>query len=227
MAIIELKNATKIYGKGEAATIALSGVDLKIENKEFIAIMGPSGSGKTTMLNILGCLDVLTSGDYLLQENNIKKLSQKKISLLRSDVVSFVFQHFELLNDYTVYENVELPLLFRKKWVKGKKQKITDTLENLNIQELAKKRPNQISGGQRQRVAIARALVSDAEIILADEPTGALDQTNGKSLLELLRKINETGKTVIIITHDPIVASYTNRIIRIEDGKIVSDEKTK
>lgn len=188
MSIIELRNVVKIYGKGENSTIALDNINLKIENGEFISIMGPSGSGKSTLLNIVGCMDILSSGEYLLKEKTLKNLSNKDLSKIRNQTVSFVFQHFALLKDYNVYENIDLPLTCRKMSGKARKEKINYYMSRLGIEKLAKKKPAQISGGQQQRVAIARALVSDADIILADEPTGALDQKLVKTCWGFLAK---------------------------------------
>lgn len=223
MSIIELKNVVKVYGKGDCSTLALDNVNLNIEDGEFVSIMGPSGSGKSTLLNIIGCMDIPSNGEYFLKGKALNGLSNTELSKVRNQTVSFVFQHFALLKDYTVYENIELPLTCRKISRRQIKEKINYYMSRLDIQKLAKKKPTQISGGQQQRVAIARALVSDANIILADEPTGALDQKTGKELLILLSEINKEGKTVIIVTHDPNIADYTQRRIDINDGKIVQD----
>ena len=220
MAFIELKDVTKIYGKEDYKTVALSGINLEIEKGEFVSIMGPSGSGKTTLLNIIGCMDVLTQGEYILDKKSISKNSENQLAEIRGSFISFIFQNFALMNDYTVYENIELPLHYKKISKKNKRTKILDSMKMLGISDLSNKRPTQISGGQQQRVAIARALVCDAEIILADEPTGSLDQKNGEELLNILGEINSQGKTIIIITHDQNVANYTKRNINIIDGKI-------
>ena len=220
MSLIELKNIEKIYGKGDSATVALTGVNLKIEPGEFWSIMGPSGSGKSTLLNILGCMDTATEGEYVLKGQNVNKMDQKQMSRVRNEVVSFVFQHFALLNDYTVYENIELPLNCRRMSSREKKEKIEYYMSRLGIENLYKKRPTQISGGQQQRVAIARALVTEADLILADEPTGALDQKTGRELLALLQEINSEGRTILLVTHDPTVAKTAGKQIRIEDGKV-------
>lgn len=225
MNVIELKDISKSYGKGDTEAIALSSINLTVKAGEFISIMGPSGSGKSTLLNILGFMDVETSGEYLLKGRLMKKdIDNKEISQIRNNVISFVFQHFALLKNYSVFENVELPLLNRKMTGRQRKEKIFFQLEKLGIDKFYKKLPTQLSGGQQQRVAIARALVSDAEIILADEPTGALDQNTGKELLELLTTINiEQNKTIILVTHDEKVAQHTKRKVLIHDGKIVED----
>lgn len=219
MTIIELQNIGKVYGKGESATVALTDVNLKIEKGEFWAIMGPSGSGKSTLLNILGCMDVPTSGNYLLKGKNLGKSTPNQLSQIRNQTVSFIFQQFALLNDYNVYDNIELPLLCQKLSKRERKERVRYYMKRLGIENLARKKPTQISGGQQQRVAIARALVTKADIILADEPTGALDQKTGQELMSLLREINEEGKTILLVTHDEKVASVTKRQIRIQDGK--------
>lgn len=219
MTIIELQNIGKVYGKGESATVALADVNLKIEQGEFWAIMGPSGSGKSTLLNILGCMDVPTSGNYLLKGKNLGKSTPNQLSQIRNQTVSFIFQQFALLNDYNVYDNIELPLLCQKLSKRERKERVRYYMKRLGIENLARKKPTQISGGQQQRVAIARALVTKADIILADEPTGALDQKTGQELMSLLCEINEEGKTILLVTHDEKVASVTKRQIRIQDGK--------
>lgn len=219
MTIIELQNIGKVYGKGESATVALADVNLKIEKGEFWAIMGPSGSGKSTLLNILGCMDVPTSGNYLLKGKNLGKSTPNQLSQIRNQTVSFIFQQFALLNDYNVYDNIELPLLCQKLSKRERKERVRYYMKRLGIENLARKKPTQISGGQQQRVAIARALVTKADIILADEPTGALDQKTGQELMSLLCEINEEGKTILLVTHDEKVASVTKRQIRIQDGK--------
>ncbi len=219
MTMIELQNINKTYGKGESKTVALTNVNLKIEQGEFWAIMGPSGSGKSTLLNILGCMDIPTSGNYLLKGKNLGKFTPNQLSRIRNRMVSFIFQQFALLNDYNVYDNVELPLLCQKLSKKERKERVEYYMERLGIENLAKKKPTQISGGQQQRAAIARALVTKADILLADEPTGALDQKTGQELMSLLCEINEEGKTILLVTHDEKVASVTKRQIRIQDGE--------
>ena len=221
MKILELKNITKIYGKGDSETKALAGVDLTIEKGDFCAIMGPSGSGKSTLLNILGCMDTPTSGEYILKGQDVSKMKNKQLSKLRNQVISFVFQYFALMDEYTVFDNIMLPLNCQKYAYKEKKDRVNYYMKRLGIEKYAKKKPTQLSGGQQQRVAIARALVSNADIILADEPTGALDSTTGEELMELLQEINESGKTLILVTHNEKVAEKCNYVIYIEDGKIV------
>lgn len=219
MTVIELEKIGKTYGKGESATQALSNVSLKIEEGEFWSIMGPSGSGKSTLLNILGCMDVPTEGNYFLKGEKINDYTAKQLSRVRNQTISFVFQQFALLNEYSVYDNIELPLFCRKLSRKERRERIDYYMKRLGIEGLGKKKPTQISGGQQQRAAIARALVTEADIILADEPTGALDQKTGAELMGLLQEINEEGKTILLVTHDEKVADCAKRRLYIEDGK--------
>ena len=221
MSIIELKNIRKEYGKKDFKFTAIDNINLSVEKGDFIAIMGPSGSGKSTLLNIIGCMDQLTKGEYYLNGKLINKLKNKELSKIRNSTISFVFQDFALMKEYNVYDNVELPLSHRNLSNKQKKQMIIKQLEELGIKDQIKKKPNELSGGQQQRVAIARALVSDAEIILADEPTGALDSKTGMEIMNILSEINKKGKTIIIVTHDEKVASYCNKKIIIKDGRII------
>lgn len=231
MSQIELKEIIKIYGTSDAETMALKGISLKINEGEMVAIMGPSGSGKTTLLNVLGCLDNRAKGDYLLKEKLVDKLAGEKLCEIRNKNIGFIFQQFALIEEYTVEENVELPLIYRnlhsnKKDKLSKKEikaRVFKLLESLGIKEHYYKNPSQLSGGQQQRVAIARALVGEPDIIIADEPTGALDQKSGQEVMKLLVDINLKGKTVIIVTHDNNIAAYCKRKIEILDGKIQSD----
>ncbi len=219
--MIELKEAVKIYKGTGFETKALDNINLKIEEGDFVAIMGTSGSGKSTMLNILGCMDVVTDGEYILDDVNISKLSSGKLNNIRKEKISFIFQNFALMKEYTVYENVEMALIARNVSKRKRKDIVNKTLKKLGIEDIKYKRPGNISGGQQQRVAIARALVSDCKYLLADEPTGALDKNTSIELMELLKKINESGRTIILVTHDENVANYAKRIIKIEDGKII------
>lgn len=218
--MIKLDNITKVYETQGVKTNALNGICLEIEDGEMIAVMGPSGSGKSTLLNIIGCMDSLTSGKYEYNECEVSALKPSQLNTFRKEHISFVFQNFALMKDYTVYENVELPLLTRNVAKKERKRIVKEKLELMGISELAKKFPTQISGGQQQRCAIARALAAGNDMILADEPTGALDSKTGDEIMEVLKQVNKMGKTVIIITHDRKVAEKCNRIIDIVDGKI-------
>lgn len=223
MGKIEIKNLKKIYGKADYKTLALENINLSIEKGELVAIIGASGSGKSTLLNIIGCIDNQTEGDYFLDNVNVKELKNKDLSKLRGSKVSFIYQDFALLKDFTVYENIELPLIYSKLSSKECKEKIRYYLKKLGIGELENKKAKHLSGGQMQRVAIARALVSESEIILADEPTGALDKKTGEDIINILLDINREGKTVIIVTHDEKIANRCTRKIEIQDGKIIKD----
>ncbi|NFE96240.1 ABC transporter ATP-binding protein [Clostridium botulinum] len=228
MSLIELKNLSKNYTFGDTITYALKDVNLCVEKQEMIAIMGPSGAGKSTLLNIIGCLDNYTNGTYLLNGKSINKLSKKDLAIIRNKNIGFIFQHFALIPEYTVFENLELPLLYRNNFTQsGKKMNkntridlIKNSLNSVSIGELIYKKPSYLSGGQQQRVAIARALIAEPDIILADEPTGALDQKTGHEIMTLLKSINNNGKTIIIVTHDPNVASYCDRVIKVVDGHL-------
>ena len=223
--MITLKNITKTYGKGDNATHALQDVSLHIQEGEMIAIMGASGSGKTTLLNMLGCMDRFDSGEYYYGDVEVHRLAKEKFHAFRKQHVGFVFQQFALMNQYTVYENVELPLCIKNVPKKERKKRVLEALEQMGIGSLAKKMPTKISGGQQQRCAIARALASGNELILADEPTGSLDVENGNEIMNILEQLNEQGRTIVVITHDPKIAERTGRILYMEDGRIVSNEE--
>lgn len=220
MELIKMKSVVRKYGKNENTVNALRGINLTINKGDLIAIMGPSGSGKTTLLNILGCLDCADSGEYFLDNVNMAKLKPKNLASVRNSKFGFVVQTFALLDDYTVFENVKIPLDYSNSKVKNKKERIKDVLKKLDIEDKINKYPTELSGGQCQRVSIARALVNNPDIILADEPTGALDKSMGQQVMDIFKKINNDGKTVIIVTHDVNIASQCNRIIHIEDGNI-------
>lgn len=219
--MIKLDNIVKIYDAKVENKRALDNVSLTIQDGEFVAVIGPSGSGKSTLLNIIGCMDSATEGTYELNGKDVTKMNAKEVQKIRRDNIGFVFQHFALMDYYTAYENIELPLLARNEKRRNRKEKVIKTMKELGILAEINKIPSKMSGGQRQRVAIARALVTGCNILLADEPTGALDQNTGKEVLELLKEINAKGTTVIIVTHDMNIAKQTNRIIEIVDGKIV------
>lgn len=219
--MIILKNITKDYVNKGSVTHALNGIDLSIEDGELLAIIGTSGSGKTTLLNIIGGMDQETSGEYYYNNELVSNYSKKELQNFRRDYISFVFQKFELMDDYNVSENVEMPLLARKIDKNIRKEKISMALKKVGLENLAKKMPNELSGGQKQRCAIARALVTDNPILLADEPTGALDSKTSDEIMALLEKLNKDGKTVIIVTHDLAIAKRCGRVIEIVDGEIV------
>ncbi|MDD5428385.1 MAG: ABC transporter permease [Candidatus Omnitrophica bacterium] len=223
MDVIALKNIKKTYATGEAAVAALQGVSLAITQGEFVAIMGPSGSGKSTLLHLLGLLDRPDSGEYILCGKNITHLKDNQLALLRNHLMGFVFQQFHLLPRITSLENAELPLIYAGK--RHLKEKAMERITEVGLAKRALHRPNELSGGEQQRVAIARALVNDPLIIFADEPTGNLDTKSQNEIMELITELNKKGKTVIMVTHEEEVAEYAHRIIRMRDGKIISDDK--
>lgn len=216
--MIELKKLSKTYVSGDTKTLALKDIDLKINKGEFVAIMG-----KSTLVNIIGFMDNLTEGEYLFEGDLVNQWTQKKKDSMRKEKISFVFQNFALMSQYSVYENVEVPLLARGVRKSIRKSEIDNVLKELEIYDEKDKLPERISGGQQQRVAIARALVAGVPILIADEPTGALDEENGRRIMEIILELNKKGMTVIIVTHDKDVASYANRILELSDGKIIND----
>lgn len=220
MELIRMKSIVRFYGKDENKVNALRGIDLAINVGELVAIVGPSGSGKTTLLNILGCLDSPNSGQYYISDTDISKLKSRELANIRNSKFGFVVQNFALLDDYTVYENIKIPLDYSKIKIKNKKYRIEEILKRLGIEDKINKYPTELSGGQCQRVSIARALVNNPDIILADEPTGALDKGTGQQVIDIFKEINKENKTVIIVTHDSSIASQCDRIITIEDGSI-------
>ena len=220
--MIKLIHVKKDYTEGGVVTNALKDINLEVKDGEFVAIMGASGSGKSTLLHILGGMDKITSGEYFYNDEAVHDMSMGRLNIFRRDHVSFVFQNAALMKYYTVAENIEMPLLSMNVGKKERKKIIEEKMEAVGIAHLAKKLPIHISGGEQTRTAIARALAGDNELLLADEPTGALDQTTGKEIMEVFKKVHEMGKTIILITHDPNVAAYADRIIRIEDGKIIN-----
>ena len=223
--MIRLENISKIYDAKIDTTKALDNVSLQINDGELVAIMGPSGSGKSTLLNILGCMDTATEGKYYVDDIEVSMLKKSQRDSFRKKNIGFVFQHFALMDYYTAYENIELPLIANNVRKSERKKIVQQQLEHLGITSQRNKLPKKMSGGQQQRVAIARALVTNVNLILADEPTGALDQKTGQEVLALLKEINSTGKTVIIVTHDEKIAADCNRVIMIQDGRIRDDKK--
>jgi len=219
-ALIQTKNLTKIYEEAGQKLMVLDKINLEVKRGEFLAIMGPSGSGKTTLLNILGCLDRPTSGSYKLEGEEVANKSQKELARIRNKKIGFIFQTFNLLPRYNVLANIALPLLYAK-GPKPSRAKLLALLDKVNLRKRAFYKPNQLSGGEQQRVAIARALVNNPEIILADEPTGNLDKKSKEEVMAILKRLNQEGVTLILVTHDPKIAKAAKRIIHLEDGEIV------
>jgi len=228
MAIIETRELNKIYALGETGVHALVDVSVSIEQGEFVAIMGPSGSGKSTFMNVIGCLDEPTSGQYLLEGIDIGKLNRDELADIRNRKIGFVFQGFNLLPRTSAIENVELPMLYNGTSPAERRQQALASLKALGLEGREHHHPNQLSGGQQQRVAIARALVNRAPLILADEPTGNLDTKTSIEIMELMVRLNdESGITILLVTHEPDIATYSKRTIRFLDGKIIRDELVK
>ena len=222
--LIELRNVYKIYGDGlESEVRALDGVSLDIEKGEFVAVVGQSGSGKSTMMNVLGCLDIPTRGTYHLDGVDVLELSDKQLSRIRNKQIGFIFQQYNLIQNLTVLENVELPLIYQGIDPIDRRELAMQALARVGLADRAKHKPTQMSGGQQQRVAIARAISTRPPIIMADEPTGALDSRTGHEVLGFLQQLNKEGSTVILITHDNGIAATARRIVRIADGKIIED----
>jgi putative ABC transport system ATP-binding protein len=219
--MIEMKNINKVYKMGEVSLEALKDVTIEIGAGEFISIMGPSGSGKSTLLNIIGCLDTPSSGSYFFEEKNVAGLSLDQLSTIRNQKIGFVFQNFNLLPYATTYENVELPLLFNGKAGKKRRQRVMELLEMVGLVDWQLHRPSELSGGQQQRAAIARALANDPAMILADEPTGNLDSKTGVEIMGLFVKLQQQGRTILMVTHDMNIAAYSQRTIKMLDGRII------
>jgi putative ABC transport system ATP-binding protein len=223
--MININSITKEYIMGDNKLLALNEVDLKIKEGEFVSIMGSSGSGKSTLMNIIGCLDVPSSGDYFFRENNISNYNSNMLAELRNKDIGFIFQNFNLLPRLNALENVTLPLLYSGKSIKVRNQLSLEALENVGLKDRTHHRPNQLSGGQQQRVSIARAIASSPKLILADEPTGALDSNTSLEIMNILNDLNSNGITIILVTHEKDIAEYGSRIIKMKDGKIIEDKK--
>ena len=224
--LIDIKDVFKIYNEGyENEVRALNGVSLQIDRGEFVAIVGQSGSGKSTLMNILGCLDIPTYGDYHLDGTDVTELSDRQLSHIRNKQIGFIFQGFNLIPALSAYENVELPLIYQGVRTREREERVMDALERVGLAERSEHRPTQMSGGQQQRVAIARAIATHPPIILADEPTGALDSKTGQHVLQILRRLYQEGTTIILITHDNAIAATAPRMVRISDGNIVADQE--
>lgn len=223
--MIRLKNIKKSYGAGENKTEVLKGIDLEIQEGEFIAIMGPSGSGKSTLMNILGTLDVPSSGEYFFETTDIRSLNSEKRALFRRYVFGFVFQGFNLLKRTNSLENVEMPLIYQGVDKKIREQRSYESLVEVGLEDRVFHEPSELSGGQQQRVAIARAIVTKPKILFADEPTGNLDMKRSHEIMKLLKKLNQSGITIIMVTHEDDMAEYASRLIHVQDGVILSDER--
>lgn len=222
--MIEMHSVSKIYQVGEDVVRALENVSIRIDDGEFVSIVGPSGSGKSTMMNIIGCLDIADEGKYLLDGQSIEDYSEDELARFRNRKLGFVFQNFNLLSRLTALQNVELPLIYQGLRGRDRAKKATETLERIGLGNRIHHKPTELSGGQQQRVAIARALVTDPSVILADEPTGNLDQKTGAEIMQLFHELHHGGNTIVLITHDPALAAQAGRQIRILDGRVAQGE---
>ncbi|AWX54977.1 ABC transporter ATP-binding protein [Brevibacillus brevis] len=222
--VIQIEELRKQYVIGDQEIYALRGVSLSIEEGDFVAIMGPSGSGKSSMMNVIGCLDKPTSGEFYLDGYPVSQAHDDELAVIRNQKIGFVFQNFNLLPRTTAVENVELPLLYGGTSARERRERAIRALTSVGLAERLNNKPNELSGGQQQRVSIARALVNDPVILLADEPTGALDTKTSEEIMGIFQKLNDAGKTVILVTHEPDIAEYAKRIIRFRDGQIIADE---
>lgn len=220
--MLKVTDVGKTYGK----FTALENINLEVADGEFLAIMGPSGSGKSTLINILGLLDQSYTGEYLLENKSYKDVNDNQLSQIRGDELGFVFQNFKLLTTYNVYENIEVPLIYSKKEQNKKCQLVADVIDKVGLKGKEKNIPSELSGGQQQRVAIARAIVNRPKLIIADEPTGALDSKTSKEIMDIFTKLNQAGTTIIMVTHDSEVAEYAMRTVYIRDGRLYNDEKS-
>lgn len=223
--IIKLDNITKIYDTGAEKVKALKNINLGIKKGEFVAIIGSSGSGKSTMMNILGCLDVANEGKYFLDGIDISLLNDNEIAEIRNKKIGFVFQSFNLLSKLTALENVEVPMVYSGIKIKDRQKRAFEALERVGLADRVRHRPNELSGGQKQRVAIARSLVNNPKVILADEPTGNLDSNSEKEIMDIFKKLNEEGVTVIMVTHEPEIAAQCKRVVTFKDGIVTSDKE--
>ncbi len=218
--VIKIENLSKTYTMGEEELKVLDNISIDIKKGEFVAIIGPSGSGKSTFMNVVGCLDLADEGRYLLDNKDINKLNDDALSEIRNRKIGFIFQNFNLLGKLTAYENVELPLIYQGIPLNKRKEMVLEALGKVGLQNKRNNRPNQLSGGQQQRVAIARAIATNPQILLADEPTGALDSKTSKEIMEIIKNLNKEGRTIVMITHDKEVAAQSNRQVQIKDGRL-------
>lgn len=223
--LIRIERLSKLYRMGGETLKALDEVSLSVRHGDFVAIIGPSGSGKSTLMNVIGCLDSASSGQYWLDGEEVGKLRDNKLAEIRNRKIGFIFQNFNLLAKLTAYENVELPLIYRGVPLRERKEKVAEALRKVGLEERMGHRPVELSGGQQQRVAIARALAGSPPMLLADEPTGALDTRTGKEVMGLIRELNELGHTIVLITHDLDISRQAKRIVRIQDGKLSEEEQ--
>ncbi len=218
--MIEMNNITKKYKMGSQTVVALDGVSLKVTDGEFVAIVGPSGSGKSTLMNIIGCLDIADSGQYILNGKPIAKYSESQLARIRNQNIGFIFQGFNLLSNMNALENVEIPLVYQNLNHAKRKKQAMEALARVGLEDRIRHRPGELSGGQQQRVAVARALAGKPSLILADEPTGNLDSKTGKEIIDLLKELHDQGNTVVLITHDAAIAARADRCIQMEDGRV-------
>ena len=223
--MINITNVSKEYSLGANSFLALNKVSIHIKAGDFVSIMGSSGSGKSTLMNIIGCLDIASSGDYELNKDDISKLKSNELATIRNKKIGFIFQSFNLLSRLTALENVMLPLLYSGKPSGERRELAMNALLDVGLKDRVEHRPNQLSGGQQQRVSIARAIVGTPKLILADEPTGALDSKTSLEIMEIMQSLNQRGITIVLVTHEVDIAEYGNRIIHMKDGKIIKDEK--
>ncbi len=225
--MIQTKDLMKVYRTDEVETTALNKVDIKITAGEFVSIMGPSGCGKSTLLNILGLIDSPSGGEYHFLETDVSKFTERQRSKLRKQNIGFIFQSFNLIDELTVFENVELPLIYNQVSASDRKKRVEATLERMNMMHRAKHFPQQLSGGQQQRVAVGRAIINDPKLILADEPTGNLDSNNGNDVMKTLVALNDGGATIVMVTHSQYCAEFGDRVIRLLDGQVVTENLLK
>jgi len=221
--MIKTKNLKRIYTTEEVETTALNNVNFEVKEGEFVSIMGPSGCGKSTLLNLIGMLDNPSDGQYYFLDQEVSRFSERQRANLRKHNIGFVFQSFNLIDELTVYENIELPLLYQKVSASDRKKRVTEVMEKMQIMHRKSHFPQQLSGGQQQRVAVGRAIVGNPRLILADEPTGNLDSTHGEEVMQMLLRLNESGTTIIMVTHSPAYAEYGNRVVHLFDGHIVTE----